>query len=186
MERERRTLAAEVHDGLAQYLARRRRELALPEPGSRERLQRGASTPPTGSSARGCRSCSDRDARGLRDAIEDAAARARRAAAGARERRTATPGPEPSRSPRASSREALANADAHARRDRRRGPLRRRRRAPRADRRRRRPRLRSAAAPGVEDGHLGLTVMRQRARGYGGDCESSRARRRDAVSCGFR
>ena len=32
MERERRTLAAEVHDGLAQYLAVARRELALPEP----------------------------------------------------------------------------------------------------------------------------------------------------------
>ncbi len=28
-----------------------------------------------------------------------------------------------------------------------------------------------ATAPGVEDGHLGLTVMRQRARGFGGDCE---------------
>jgi two-component system nitrate/nitrite sensor histidine kinase NarX len=27
-----------------------------------------------------------------------------------------------------------------------------------------------AGAPGVEDGHLGLTVMRQRARGYGGEC----------------
>ena len=26
-------------------------------------------------------------------------------------------------------------------------------------------------APGIEDGHLGLTVMRERARGYGGDCE---------------
>ena len=32
MERERRTLAAEVHDGLAQYLAVARRELALREP----------------------------------------------------------------------------------------------------------------------------------------------------------
>ena len=32
MERERRQLAAEVHDGLAQYLACARRELALPEP----------------------------------------------------------------------------------------------------------------------------------------------------------
>ena len=38
MERERRTLAAEVHDGLAQYLAVARRELALPEPDS-ERLR---------------------------------------------------------------------------------------------------------------------------------------------------
>src|SRR5690349_1021255 len=37
IERERRTLAAEVHDGLAQYLAVARRELALPEP-DRERL----------------------------------------------------------------------------------------------------------------------------------------------------
>src|SRR4051794_14440077 len=38
IERERRTLAAEVHDGLAQYLAVARRELALPEP-DRERLR---------------------------------------------------------------------------------------------------------------------------------------------------
>ena len=38
MERERRTLAAEVHDGLAQYLAVARRELALPEP-DQERLR---------------------------------------------------------------------------------------------------------------------------------------------------
>ena len=37
MERERRTLAAEVHDGLAQYLAVARRELAREEP-DRERL----------------------------------------------------------------------------------------------------------------------------------------------------
>jgi signal transduction histidine kinase len=28
-----------------------------------------------------------------------------------------------------------------------------------------------ASAPGVEDGHLGLTVMRERARGHGGECE---------------
>ena len=28
-----------------------------------------------------------------------------------------------------------------------------------------------STAPGVEDGHLGLTVMRERARGYGGECE---------------
>ena len=27
-----------------------------------------------------------------------------------------------------------------------------------------------AAAPGVGEGHLGLTVMRERARAYGGDC----------------
>ena len=40
MERERRTLAAEVHDGLAQYLALALRELALldADAGSRERL----------------------------------------------------------------------------------------------------------------------------------------------------
>ena len=63
MERERRTLAAEVHDGLAQYLAVARRELALPEP-DRERLIE-AVEPPTGSSARGCRRF-DRDAGRLR------------------------------------------------------------------------------------------------------------------------
>ena len=38
MERERRSLAAEVHDGLAQYLAVARRELSLPEPDG-ERLR---------------------------------------------------------------------------------------------------------------------------------------------------
>jgi signal transduction histidine kinase len=27
-----------------------------------------------------------------------------------------------------------------------------------------------AATPGVAEGHLGLTVMRERARSYGGDC----------------
>ena len=32
-----------------------------------------------------------------------------------------------------------------------------------------------ATAAGVEDGHLGLTVMRERARGYGGDCEITSA-----------
>jgi signal transduction histidine kinase len=32
-----------------------------------------------------------------------------------------------------------------------------------------------ARAPGVEDGHLGLTVMRERARGYGGECEITSA-----------
>ena len=32
-----------------------------------------------------------------------------------------------------------------------------------------------ATAPGVEDGHLGLTVMRERARGYGGECEITSA-----------
>ena len=37
-----------------------------------------------------------------------------------------------------------------------------------------------AGAPGVEDGHLGLTVMRERARGYGGECavESTPSRER--------
>ena len=28
-----------------------------------------------------------------------------------------------------------------------------------------------ATVPGVEDGHLGLTVMRERARGHGGGCD---------------
>jgi two-component system NarL family sensor kinase len=30
-------------------------------------------------------------------------------------------------------------------------------------------------APGVGEGHLGLTIMRERARGYGGDCEITSA-----------
>jgi signal transduction histidine kinase len=32
-----------------------------------------------------------------------------------------------------------------------------------------------ARAPGVEDGHLGLTVMRERARSYGGECSVTSA-----------
>jgi signal transduction histidine kinase len=32
-----------------------------------------------------------------------------------------------------------------------------------------------STAAGVEDGHLGLTVMRERARGYGGECEVTSA-----------
>ena len=172
MERERRTLAAEVHDGLAQYLAVARRELALPTTPRPRAADARPSTPPTGSCARACRSSRADAPAGLREAIEHGRARAR-AARRARLAGAARPGRRRSRSPRGSSREALANADAHAQRARA-STI-----AYAADderleltvARRRRAASTPPAAPGVEDGHLGLTVMRERARGHGGDCD---------------
>ena len=167
MERERRTLAAEVHDGLAQYLAVARRELARKQPDHerlseavdsahrlvRNRLQELSADAPADLRARD---------RGRGQALQD---RGQASAA------TARPGRRRSRSPPGSS------------------P----RRWPTPTRTRRRARSRSttpppttgstcsiaddgcgfdpSTAPGVEDGHLGLTVMRERARGLGGECE---------------
>ena len=166
MERERRTLAAEVHDGLAQYLAVARRELARDTPDRarlseavdsahrlvRNRLQELSADTPTD----------------LRHAIEAAA------------RRCKTPvkvcgqgeaGPEAVTLAARIVSEALANADAHAHAG-----------SVTIDYAASDDRLDvtieddghgfdPATAPGVEDGHLGLTVMRERARGYGGECE---------------
>ena len=110
MERERRQLAAEVHDGLAQYLAVARRELALPEP-DRARLTEAV----------------DAAHRLVRARLQDLSARrARRPAPGDRGRRqarprapsasagAARPGPEAVTLAARVVSEALANADAHA------------------------------------------------------------------------
>ena len=164
IERERRTLAAEVHDGLAQYLAVARRELALPDPDRarlteavesahrlvRERLRGLSSDTPTSLCA----------------ALQSAARRARTPV---RLSGDGDAGPEAITLAARVVSEALANADAHA------GATRvdilyaadeRLWLTVRDDGRGFDP----AAALGVEDGHLGLTVMRERARGYGGEC----------------
>jgi signal transduction histidine kinase len=166
MERERRTLAAEVHDGLAQYLAVARRELALATPDKqrlteaveaahrlvRDRLQTLSAEAPAS----------------LREAIEAAAKRSKLAV------RVTGHGEADPEAVTLAARvvsEAVANADAHA------GASAVEIRFAVTD-----ERLDvsvsddgsgfdPAGAPGVEDGHLGLTVMRERARGHGGECE---------------
>ena len=167
MERERRTLAAEVHDGLAQYLAVARRELALPEP-DRERLTEAVDSAhrlvrdaPAGALRRRARRPAPGD-RGRGPAL----ARRRAASAG-----TARPGRRRSRSPRGSSPRRWPTPTRTRRRD-----------TVEIDYAATDERLDvtvaddgrgfdPATAPGVEDGHLGLTVMRERARGHGGECE---------------
>jgi nitrate/nitrite-specific signal transduction histidine kinase len=170
MERERRTLAAEVHDGLAQYLAVARRELSLPEPDG-ERLREAVESAHRLVRARLQVLSTDTPA-SLREAL-DAAARRARAAVHVSGHGDA--GPEIVTLASRVVSEALANADAHAQAhvveiryavtdarlditvaDDGRG-------------------FDPATAVGVEDGHLGLTVMRERARGYGGDCEITSA-----------
>jgi signal transduction histidine kinase len=170
MERERRTLAAEVHDGLAQYLAVARRELALPEP-DQERLREAVDAAHRLVRAR-LQTLSSGTPVSLRDAIE-AAARRSRAAVHVNGHGDA--GPEIVTLASRVVSEALANANAHGQAhvveilyavtpkrlevtvsDDGRG-------------------FDPANAAGVEDGHLGLTVMRERARGYGGDCEITSA-----------
>ena len=170
MERERRSLAAEVHDGLAQYLAVARRELSLPEPDG-ERLREAVESAHRLVRARLQVLSTDTPA-SLREAL-DAAARRSRAAVHVTGHGDA--GPEIVTLASRVVSEALANADAHAQAhvveiryavtdtrldltvaDDGRG-------------------FDPATAAGVEDGHLGLTVMRERARGYGGDCEITSA-----------
>jgi signal transduction histidine kinase len=165
MERERRQLAAEVHDGLAQYLACARRELALPEP-DRARLTEAVDAAHRLVRARLQELSADAPA-DLRQAIETAARRSRSVV---RVNGRGHAGPEAVTLAARVVSEALANADAHAH-------------ATAVD-------IAYAAdderleltvaddgagfdprsAPGVEDGHLGLTVMRERARGHGGEC----------------
>ena len=83
MERERRTLAAEVHDGLAQYLAVARRELARPRarqgaPQRSRRLRPPARPRPPAGALRGrARRPAPRD-RGRGQAQQDPGARLRR------------------------------------------------------------------------------------------------------------
>jgi nitrate/nitrite-specific signal transduction histidine kinase len=166
MERERRQLAAEVHDGLAQYLALARRELALPEP-DRARLTEAVDAAHRLVRARLQELSSDAPA-DLRRALEAAARRAR---ASVRVTGRGEAGPEAVTLAARVVSEALANADAHAHAatveiayavDDDRLELTVRDDGDGFD---------PATAPGVEDGHLGLTVMRERARGHGGGCD---------------
>jgi len=166
MERERRQLAAEVHDGLAQYLALARRELALPEP-DRARLTEAIDAAHRLVRARLQDLSSDSPA-DLRQAIEAAARRAR---ATVRVCGCGAAGPEAVTLAARVVSEALANADAHAHADTVEITY-------SADDERLELTVRDdgdgfdpATVPGVEDGHLGLTVMRERARGHGGGCD---------------
>ena len=165
MERERRQLAAEVHDGLAQYLAVARRELALDTP-DKERLTEAVEAAHRLVRARLNELSRDAPA-DLRQAIEAAARRAR---ATVHVSGHGEAGPEAVTLAARIVSEALANADAHANAHRVKIVY------AATD-----ERLEltvpddgegfdPASAPGVEDGHLGLTVMRERARAYGGDC----------------
>ncbi len=172
MERERRTLAAEVHDGLAQHLALALRELAAPpdDAASRERLRECVTEAHRIVRSR-LRDLTGPLPHGVRAAVEEAAERARRRGLDVRVTGDAgAAGPELVTLAGRVVSEALANVDAHAA-------------ARRVD-------VRLAArdgrleltvkddgrgfdptgAPGVAEGHLGLTVMRERARSYGGDC----------------
>ena len=116
MERERRQLAAEVHDGLAQHLALALRELALPAATREPRAPAEAVTPPTGSSAPGCWTCSaTRRWAACAHAVEAAAERARAARAAVRVRGDAEAARRLVTLVSRVVSEALANADAHAR-----------------------------------------------------------------------
>ena len=170
MERERRTLAAEVHDGLAQYLAVARRELALPEP-DQERLREAVDAAHRLVRAR-LQTLSSGTPVSLRDAIEAAARRSRAAVHVSGHGDT---GPEIVTLASRVVSEALANADAHGQAhvvEIRYAVTKKRLEVTVADDGRG---FDPASAVGVEDGHLGLTVMRERARGYGGDCEITSA-----------
>lgn len=165
MERERRQLAAEVHDGLAQYLACARRELALPEP-DRARLTEAVDAAHRLVRAR-LRELSDDAPADLRQAIERAA---RRSHCTVRVCGRGEAGPEAVTLAARVVSEAIANADAHARAtaveiayvaDDERLVLTVTDNGDGFD---------PGTALGVEDGHLGLTVMRERARGHGGEC----------------
>jgi signal transduction histidine kinase len=171
MERERRTLAAEVHDGLAQYLALALRELALLDAGPQaDRLHESLSAAHRIVRSRLRDLTAGPAPAGLRAAVEEAAERARRRGLAVRVSGDGQVGPEAVTLVARVASEALANAEAHAD-------------AALVDVRFRVAGGRleltvaddgcgfdPAAAPGVGDGHLGLTVMRERARGYGGDC----------------
>jgi signal transduction histidine kinase len=172
MERERRTLAAEVHDGLAPHLALALRELAAPaqDAAGRERLREYVTEAHRIVRAR-LRDLTGAPLHGVRAAVEEAAERARRrglavAVSGDAEHA----GPEIVTLAGRVVSEALANVDAHAR-------------ARSAEVRIAHAGGRLeltvaddgcgfevARAAGVAEGHLGLTVMRERARSYGGDC----------------
>ena len=174
MERERRTLAAEVHDGLTQYLAVALRELALLDAGaehSPERLRESVTEAHRLVRARLQELVAPAPLGGLRDAIEESAERVRRRGLAVRVSGVCDGlGPEAVTLVTRVVSEALANVDAHADAhevsvtfaidgddlqldviDDGCG-------------------FDPAIAPGAGEGHLGLTVMRERARAYGGDC----------------
>jgi nitrate/nitrite-specific signal transduction histidine kinase len=173
MERERRTVAAEVHDGLAQYLALALRELAMLESGASagpERLREALTVAHRLVRSRLRDLTVGAPLGGLKAAVEEAAERARRRGLAVRVSGDAEVGPEAVTLVARVVSEALANAEAHA------GAQAVDVRFAVAD-----GRLELTvdddghgfdphAAPGVGDGHLGLTVMRERARGYGGAC----------------
>ncbi len=126
------------------------------------------STPPTGWCAPACKELSSDGPADLRGAIDAAARRARTRT---RVSGHGEAGPEAVTLAARIVAEALANADAHAHagtvqiafaasRDRLDVSI-------TDDGRGFDP----ASVPGVEDGHLGLTVMRERARGHGGECQ---------------
>jgi signal transduction histidine kinase len=171
MERERRTLAAEVHDGLAQYLAVALRELALGDAGSPERLKESVTEAHRLVRARLQELVAPAPLGGLRDAIEQSAERVRRRGLAVRVSGDGDGlGPEAVTLVTRVVSEALANVDAHA--NAREVVVRFALDGERLE-------LDvtddgcgfdPAAAPGVGEGHLGLTVMRERARAYGGDC----------------
>ena len=143
MERERRPLAAEVHDGLAQYLARRAARARAAESPTAQRLTEAVDAAHRLVRARLQVLSGDAPA-DLREAIE--------AAASAREPNVRVcgrgeAGPEAVTLAARVVSEALANADAHAHARSVEIDLRRRRRAARADRRRRRRRLRPRTRP---------------------------------------
>lgn len=170
MERERRTLAAEVHDGLAQYLAVARRELSLPEPDG-ERLREAVESAHRLVRARLQVLSADKPA-SLREALDTAARRSR---AAVHVTGHGDAGPEIVTLASRVVSEALANADAHAQAhvvEIRYAVTDTRLDVTVADDG---SGFDPATAAGVEDGHLGLTVMRERARGYGGDCEITSA-----------
>jgi signal transduction histidine kinase len=155
---------------LAQYIAVARRELALPEPDG-ERLREAVEAAHRLVRAR-LHELSSATPAGLREAIEAAARRAR---VPVHVTGHGDAGPEVVTLAARIVSEALANADAHAHAN-----------AVQIDYEATDERLRltiaddgcgfdPALAPGVEDGHLGLTVMHERARGYGGTCEITSA-----------
>ena len=109
MERERRTLAAEVHDGLAQHLAVARRELAREEP-NRERLTEAVDSAHRLVRHR-LRELSSDAPVDLRHAIEAAAKRCKTAVKVCGQGEA---GPEAVSLAARIVSEALANADAHA------------------------------------------------------------------------
>jgi signal transduction histidine kinase len=171
MERERRTLAAEVHDGLAQYLAVALRELALGDAGNQERLKESIVEAHRLVRARLQELVAPAPLGGLKDAIEQTAERVRRRGLAVRVTGKGDGlGPEAVTLVARVVSEALANVDAHANAREATVQFAVRGEQIQLDVADDGCGFDPATAPGVGEGHLGLTVMRERARAYGGDC----------------